>query len=84
MHKILSGKAFVYGNNIDTDQIYPGRYLELVKSEDIAKHCMEGADPTFVGRMTSGDVVIGGTNFGCGSSLCLRKSCRNLTSRIIS
>lgn len=68
MHKILTGKAFVYGNNVDTDQIYPGRYLELVKPEEIAKHCLEGADPTFVKRMSPGDIVIGGTNFGCGSS----------------
>lgn len=68
MRKILTGKAFVYGNNIDTDQIYPGRYLELVKPEDIAKHCMEGADPAFVERISPGDIVVGGRNFGCGSS----------------
>jgi len=68
MNKILTGKAFVYGNNIDTDQIYPGRYLELVKPEDIARHCLEGADPTFVENMSPGDIVVGGTNFGCGSS----------------
>lgn len=68
MRKVLTGKAFVYGNNIDTDQIYPGRYLELVDPEDIARHCMEGADPTFIKRMIPGDIVIGGTNFGCGSS----------------
>ncbi|MGE4282959.1 MAG: 3-isopropylmalate dehydratase small subunit [Clostridia bacterium] len=68
MRKIVTGKAFVYGNNIDTDQIYPGRYLELVKPEDVAKHCLEGADPTFVERMSFGDIVVAGTNFGCGSS----------------
>lgn len=68
MRKIITGKAFVYGNNIDTDQIYPGRYLELDNPEEVAKHCMEGADPTFVKRMNSGDIIIGGTNFGCGSS----------------
>lgn len=68
MRKVLEGKAFVHGNNIDTDQIYPGRYLELVNPEEIARHCMEGADPTFIERMSPGDILVGGTNFGCGSS----------------
>ncbi|MEY8000939.1 3-isopropylmalate dehydratase small subunit [Clostridium sp. Mt-5] len=68
MLKKITAKAFVYGKNIDTDQIYPGRYLELVKPEDIAKHCMEGVDPTFRKRMTAGDIIVAGTNFGCGSS----------------
>lgn len=68
MNKQFAAKAFVFGKNIDTDQIYPGRYLELVKSEDIAIHCLEGADPGFVKNMTKGDIVVGGTNFGCGSS----------------
>jgi 3-isopropylmalate/(R)-2-methylmalate dehydratase small subunit len=68
MHKEITAKAFVYGKNIDTDQIYPGRYVELVKYEDIAKHCLEGADPTFVKDMAPGDIVVAGTNFGCGSS----------------
>lgn len=68
MRKEITGKAFVFGKNIDTDQIYPGRYLELVKPEDIAQHCLEGADPTFVERMSPGDIVVAGTNFGCGSS----------------
>lgn len=68
MRKEITAKAFVYGKNIDTDQIYPGRYVELVKYEDIAKHCLEGADPTFVKDMAPGDIVVAGTNFGCGSS----------------
>lgn len=68
MRKVLEGKAFVYGNNIDTDQIYPGRYLELVKPDDIARHCLEGADPRFINKMSTGDIVVAGTNFGCGSS----------------
>jgi len=68
MNKILKGKAFVFGNNIDTDQIYPGRYLELVKPEEVAQHCLEGADPTFVEKVSKGDIVVAGTNFGCGSS----------------
>lgn len=68
MNKMLTGKAFIFGDNIDTDQIYPGRYLELVKSEDVARHCLEGADPTFVDKVSKGDIVVAGTNFGCGSS----------------
>ena len=66
--KSIKGNAFVFGNNIDTDQIYPGRYLELVAPEDIAEHCLEGADPAFVEKKEAGDIVVGGTNFGCGSS----------------
>ena len=68
MKKIIEGTAFVFGNNIDTDQIYPGRYLELVEAAEIAKHCLEGADPEFLNRMSPGDLVVAGTNFGCGSS----------------
>ncbi|MEK6264774.1 MAG: 3-isopropylmalate dehydratase small subunit [Clostridium sp.] len=68
MRKKITAKAFVYGKNIVTDQIYPGRFVELVKPEDIAKHCLEGADPTFVSRVSFGDIVVAGTNFGCGSS----------------
>ena len=68
MRKEITGKAFVYGNNIDTDQIFPGRYLELVDPQEIAKHCLEGVDPTFVQRMNQGDIVIASSNFGCGSS----------------
>ncbi len=68
MKKIIEGTAFVFGNNIDTDQIYPGRYLELVEAAEIAKHCLEGADPEFLNHMSPGDLVVAGTNFGCGSS----------------
>ncbi len=68
MEKVIRGKAYCFGNNIDTDQIYPGRYLELTDAEDLAKHTLEGADPTFVERFTPGGIVVAGTNFGCGSS----------------
>ncbi len=66
--KTIKGKAFVFGANVDTDQIYPGRYLELTDAEDLAKHAMEGADPSFVNEFTPGDIVVASTNFGCGSS----------------
>jgi len=66
--KQISGNAFVYGKNIDTDQIYPGRYLDLVEPEEIARHCMEGADPSLASKINPGDIIVAGTNFGCGSS----------------
>jgi 3-isopropylmalate/(R)-2-methylmalate dehydratase small subunit len=68
MEKTICGKAYKFGNNIDTDQIYPGRYLEFTDVEDVAKHALEGADPTFVDRFKPGGIVVAGTNFGCGSS----------------
>lgn len=68
MKTILSGKAFVLGNNIDTDQIYPGRYLDLVDPKDLGRHCLEGVDPTIATRFSPGDIVVAGMNFGCGSS----------------
>lgn len=66
--KIIKGKAFVYGQNIDTDQIYPGRYLELTRPEEVARHAMEGVDPMLVKEFTAGDIIVASTNFGCGSS----------------
>jgi 3-isopropylmalate/(R)-2-methylmalate dehydratase small subunit len=68
MEKIIRGKAFVYGANIDTDQIYPGRFLELTDPEDVGQHAMEGADPGFVKAFQPGDIIVASTNFGCGSS----------------
>jgi 3-isopropylmalate/(R)-2-methylmalate dehydratase small subunit len=69
MKKHLGGKAFVYGKNIDTDQIYPGRYLDLTDPPDVAKHAMEGApDQDFYKDFQTGDIIVAGSNFGCGSS----------------
>ena len=68
MHKTMQAKAHVLGKNIDTDQILPGRYLELTKPEEIASHCLEGADNAFAKNVRAGDLVVAGTNFGCGSS----------------
>lgn len=65
---LIAGKAFVFGANIDTDQIYPGRYLELTDAADVAKYAMAGADPNLVKEFKPGDLIIGSTNFGCGSS----------------
>lgn len=68
MMETLKGRIHIFGDNIDTDQIYPGRFLELVKPEEIASHCLEGADPGFAERIKEGDIIVAGTNFGCGSS----------------
>lgn len=68
MREMIKGTAFVFGNNLDTDQIYPGQYLELVATDDIGRHAMEGADPNFPKAFKPGDIIVGGTNFGCGSS----------------
>lgn len=68
MQKVISGKAFVYGANIDTDQIYPGRFLDLTDPDKVAEHALEGADPSFVKEVKPGDVIVAAANFGCGSS----------------
>ena len=62
------GKAFKYGANVDTDVIIPARYLNTSVPEELARHCMEDIDTTFVDRVQPGDVIVAGPNFGCGSS----------------
>ena len=67
--KAVQGKAYVFGNNIDTDQIYPGKYVEYTELEDIKRFAMSGsAQPDLVKVFQPGDIIVGGTNFGCGSS----------------
>ncbi len=69
MEKVMKGKAWKFGNNIDTDQIYPGIYVELTEMEDIKKHALSGsAEPKFADEVQPGDIVVAGTIFGCGSS----------------
>ena len=65
---ILEGRTWVFGDNVDTDQIIPARYLNTVDPAELAKHSMEDADPTFAGKVKTGDMVVAGKNFGCGSS----------------
>ena len=65
---IFKGKVWKFGDNIDTDAIIPARYLNTSDPKELAKHCMEDADPDFVKKMTAGDIILGGENFGCGSS----------------
>lgn len=68
MERILRGKVVVLGSNIDTDQIYPGRYLELVDPQEIGAYCLAGVDEDIAPNFKKGDIVVAGTNFGCGSS----------------
>ena len=65
---IFTGKVWKFGDNIDTDAIIPARYLNTSDPVQLAAHCMEDADPDFVKKMKSGDIILGGENFGCGSS----------------
>ena len=64
----IEGAAHVYGDNVDTDVIIPARYLTTTEPEELAAHCMEDLDPEFVSRVRAGDVIVGGRNFGSGSS----------------
>jgi len=64
----LSGKVWKFGDDIDTDLIIPARYLNTSEAAELALHCMEDADPTFAGKVAGGDIIVGGKNFGCGSS----------------
>jgi len=64
----IKGKAWKFGENIDTDLIIPARYLNTSDPAELAKHCMEDADPEFVKKLSVGDIIVAGKNFGCGSS----------------
>ena len=64
----FSGKAHRFGADIDTDAIIPARYLNTSEPAELAKHCMEDADPDFVKKMSRGDIIVADKNFGCGSS----------------
>jgi 3-isopropylmalate dehydratase small subunit len=62
------GLAHVYGDNIDTDRIIPGKYTKTLDLSDLATHVLEDLDPAFSQRVQSGDILVAGKNFGCGSS----------------
>jgi len=68
MNMKIKGSAIKFGNNIDTDVILPGKYLVLVDPYELAKHALEGLDPVFPEKAKNGVIVVGGKNFGCGSS----------------
>lgn len=65
---VLQGKVWRYGDNIDTDVIIPARYLNSFDPKELASHCMVDIDETFAGKVQKGDIMVGGHNFGCGSS----------------
>ena len=65
---IYKGRVWKFGDNIDTDAIIPARYLNTSDPGELAAHCMEDADPGFVSKIKEGDIILGGENFGCGSS----------------
>lgn len=65
---VLEGKVWRYGDNIDTDVIIPARYLNTFDPKELAKHCMVDIDKDFVQKVRPGDIMVGGKNFGCGSS----------------
>lgn len=64
----LKGFSHAYGDNIDTDRIIPGKYTKTLDLQDLANHVLEDLDPEFRKRVKQGDIVVGGDNFGCGSS----------------
>lgn len=64
----IKGRVYKFGDDIDTDQIIPARYMNTYDPAELAAHCMEDADPTFAGRVEPGAVIVAGKNFGCGSS----------------
>jgi len=68
MGEVLKGRAFKFGDDINTDEIIPARYLNTSDPKELAKHVMEDADPEFPKKVQKGDVIVAGKNFGCGSS----------------
>ena len=65
---MFKGKVWKFGDHVDTDVIIPARYLNAPEPSELAKHCMEDIDQSFSGTVQAGDIMVGGWNFGCGSS----------------
>jgi 3-isopropylmalate dehydratase small subunit len=65
---MIRGNALKYGENIDTDVIYPAKYLVHFERDEVAKHAMEGIDPAFASKVKKGDIIVAGRNFGTGSA----------------
>jgi 3-isopropylmalate/(R)-2-methylmalate dehydratase small subunit len=64
----FTGRAWVFGDSVDTDMITPGKYLAMLDPKGLAEHVLEGADPQFPKKVKPGDLLVAGQNFGCGSS----------------
>jgi len=65
---VLRGNAWKFGDDVNTDEIIPARYLSLTDPVQLAGHVMEDADPAFPSKVKAGDIIVAGKNFGCGSS----------------
>lgn len=65
---MVTGNVHKYGDNVDTDVIIPARYLNAPDHKELAKHCMEDIDAEFASKVQTGDIIVAGNNFGCGSS----------------
>jgi len=65
---MINGKSWKYGDNVNTDEIIPARYLNTTDEKELAAHCMEDIDQDFVKKTNAGDLIVAGENFGCGSS----------------
>tara|TARA_B100000959_G_C14577329_1_gene458474 strand:+ start:135 stop:617 length:483 start_codon:yes stop_codon:yes gene_type:complete len=65
---MINGKSWKYGDNVNTDEIIPARYLNTTDEKELAAHCMEDIDKDFVKNASVGDIIVSGENFGCGSS----------------
>jgi len=73
----IKAKVWRFGDDVDTDVIIPARYLNTTDPQELARHCMEGADPAFAQQIKPGAIIVAGKNFGCGSSrehapLCIK------------
>ncbi|MFQ5640732.1 MAG: 3-isopropylmalate dehydratase small subunit [bacterium] len=68
MNSNIKGKVHKYGDNVDTDVIIPARHCVSIREEDLAAHCLEDLDKDFVRKVSPGDILMAGSNFGCGSS----------------
>ncbi|MDD5557773.1 MAG: 3-isopropylmalate dehydratase small subunit [bacterium] len=64
----IRGRAWTFGDDVNTDDIIPARYLSMTDPAALAAHCMEDADPAFASKVRPGDLIVAGSNFGCGSS----------------
>jgi 3-isopropylmalate/(R)-2-methylmalate dehydratase small subunit len=70
------GRVWKYGDNVNTDVLYPGRYTyQILKPEEMARHALEDLDPEFAAHVRSGDIIVAGKNFGCGSSRAQAAAC---------
>lgn len=68
MKKIVKGKVWRFGDNVNTDEIIAARYLNTTGPKQLARHCMETINPGFINKIGQGDIIVAGKNFGCGSS----------------